>query len=79
MDPNTRLQSPTRESCWLQSSSVHPYDKDQEDAYSQNPTVLIHSNFFRRDQLGQKFVSGHNLLKQTILKACATYVLFDGP
>ena len=23
-DPNTRLQSPTRESCWLQSSSVIP-------------------------------------------------------
>ena len=22
-DPNTRLQSPTRECCWLQSSSVH--------------------------------------------------------
>ena len=23
-DPSTRLQSPTREGCWLQSSSVHP-------------------------------------------------------
>ena len=32
----------------LQSSSVHPYDKDQEDAWSQNPTMQIHNNFFKR-------------------------------
>ena len=36
------------EGCWLQSSSVHPHDEDQEDAWSQNPTVHIHSNFFKR-------------------------------
>ena len=78
-DPSTWLQSPTREDYWLQSSSVHPYDEDQEDAWSQNPTVHIHNNFFKRDELGQNFVSGHNLLKQTILKACATCVLFDRP
>ena len=47
-DPSTWLQSPTREDCWLQSSSVHPYDEDQEDAWSQNPTVYIHNNFFKR-------------------------------
>ena len=35
-DSNTRLQSPNREGCWLQSSSVHPNDEDQEDAWSQN-------------------------------------------
>ena len=34
--------------CWLQSSSVHPHDEDQEDAWWQNPTVQIHSNFFKR-------------------------------
>ena len=28
-DPSTRLQSPTREGCWLQRSSVHPNDEDQ--------------------------------------------------
>ena len=27
-DPGTRLQSPTREGCWLQSSSVHPNNED---------------------------------------------------
>ena len=32
---------------WLQSSSVHPHNEDQEDAWSQNPTVQIHSNFFK--------------------------------
>ena len=77
-DPSTWLQSPTKEGCWLQSFSILPHDKDQEDAWSQNPTVHIHSNFFKRDELGQNFVSGHNLLEQTILKACATCVLFDG-
>ena len=36
------------EDCRLQSSLVHPHDEDQEDAWSQNPTVQIHSNFFKR-------------------------------
>ena len=47
-DPNTRLQSPTREGCWLQSCLVHLSNEDQEDAWSQNPMVHIHSNFFTR-------------------------------
>ena len=63
----------------MQSSSVHPHDEDQKDAWSQNPTVHKHSNFFRRDELGKNFVSGHNLLEHTFLKACATCELFDGP
>ena len=74
-----QLQSPTREGCWLQSSSVLPHDEDQENAWSQNPTVHKHNNFFIRDELGQNFVSGHNLLEHTFLKACATYELFDNP
>ena len=36
------------EDCWLQSFSVHPHDEDQEDTWSQNPTMQIHSNFFKR-------------------------------
>ena len=47
-DPSTRLQSPTREGCWLQSSLVHPGDEDQEDAWSQNPIMYKHNNFFTR-------------------------------
>ena len=41
VDPSMRLQSPTREGCWLQSSLVHPDDEDQEDVWSQNPMVHI--------------------------------------
>ena len=47
-DLSTWLQTPTREGCWLQSSSVHPDDEDQEEAWSQNPTVHKQSNFFTR-------------------------------
>ena len=47
-DSSTRLQSPTREGCCLQSFSVHPNDEDQEDAWSQNLTVHKHSNLFTR-------------------------------
>ena len=36
------------EECRLQSSSIHPHDEDQEDAWSQNLMVQIHSNFFNR-------------------------------
>ena len=78
-DPSMRLQSPTREGCWLQSSSIHPHDEDQEDVWSQNPTMHIHSNFFRRDELGQNFVSSYKLLEQTLLNTCATCVHFDSP
>ena len=42
------FKTPIWKYCWLQSSSVHPHDEDQEDAWSQNPTVQIHSNFFKR-------------------------------
>ena len=79
MDPSTQLQLPTREVWWLQSSSVHPHDEDQEDDWSQNLMVHIYSNFFRRDELGRNFVSGYKLLEQTLLNTCATCVLFDGP
>ena len=47
-DPSKRLQSPTREGCWLQSFLVHPNDEDQEDVWSQNHTVHKHNNFFTR-------------------------------
>ena len=48
VDPRMRLQLPTREDCWLQSSSVHHNDEDPKDAWSQNPTMHKHSNFFTR-------------------------------
>ena len=56
-DPKMQLQSPTREGCWLQSSLVHLNDEDQEDAWSQNPTVYKHSYFFTRTMNKGKTVS----------------------
>ena len=35
--------------CWLQSSLVHPHDEDQENVWSQNPKVQIHSNFSMKE------------------------------
>ena len=46
--PVCDFKTPIWKDCWLQSSSVHPHDEDQEDAWSENPTVQIHSNFFKR-------------------------------
>ena len=48
-DPSIRLQSPTREGCWLQSFLVHPDNEDQEASWLQNPTVHKHSSFFTRN------------------------------
>ena len=80
MDPSTRLHSPTREGCWLQSSSVHPNDEDQEDAWSQKPyDAHTQQLFHKNDELGQNFVSGYKLLEQTLLNTCATCIHFDGP
>ena len=48
-DPSTWLQSPIWKDCWLHISSIHPHDEDQEDAWSQNPKVQIHSNFSKKE------------------------------
>ena len=46
--PVRDFKTPIWKDCWLQSFSIHPHNEDQEDAWSQNPTVQIHSNFFKR-------------------------------
>ena len=71
MDPNTQLQSPIREGCWLQSSLVHPNDEDQEDTQSQNLTVHIHSNFFTRMMNQGTTLS---LVTNCLNKFCSTLV-----
>ena len=38
----------TFERCWLQSSSVHPHDEEQEAVWLQNPTVYKHNSFFKK-------------------------------
>ena len=54
------------------------HDEDQEDAWSQNLLVQIHSNFFRKDEQVKNFVFDHNLLEQGFLNAFATCVQYDG-
>ena len=46
--PVRDFKTPIWKDCWLQNSSVYPHNEDQEDAWSQNPAVQIHSNFFKR-------------------------------
>ena len=87
--PSMRLQSLTREGCRLQSSSIHLNDKDPKVAWSQNPTVHKHSNFFirtmnydkfcLRSQFAQQTLLEQTLLKQTLLNTCTTCEHFDGP
>ena len=69
-DPNTRLQSPTREGCWLQSSSVLPRWKSRRclvtKPYDAQTQQLVHKN----DELGQ-------ILSPVIIclnKLCSTLV-----
>ena len=44
------FKTPIWKDCWLQGSSIHPHGEDQEDAWSQNPMVKIHSNFSKRER-----------------------------
>ena len=78
-NPSTRLQSPTREGCWLQSSSAHQRWRSRRclvtKSYCTQTQHLLHKN----DELGQNCVSGQNLLEQTLLNTCATCVHFDSP
>ena len=52
-DPSTRLQSPTRKGCWLQSSSVHPRWRSRRclviKPYGAQTQQLLQKN----DELGQ--------------------------
>ena len=72
-DPSTRLQSPPREGCWLQSSLVHHTLKIEK--------LLGYKTLRCTSTLAssQETVSGHNLLEQTLLNTCAICVTFDGP
>ena len=78
-DLSTRLQSPTREGCWLQSFSVHHTMKIKKllrfkTLQCTNIVASSQERWIRANS-----VSGHNLLEQTLLNTCATCVAFDGP
>ena len=63
-DPSTRLQSPTREGCWLQSSSVHHTMKikkllGHKTLRCTNTTASSQERWTRANS-----ISGHNFLEQ---------------
>ena len=76
-DPSMRLQSPIRESCWLQSSSVHHTVKIEKmlghkSLRCTNTATSTQNRWSRANS-----ISGHNLLEQTLLNTCATCVTLD--
>ena len=79
IDPSTRLQSPTREGCWLQNSSFYHTMKIKKlFGYK----ILWCTNTIASSQercTRANFVFGHNLLEHTLLNTCATCVSFDSP
>ena len=71
-DSSTRLQLPTREGCWLQSFSIHHTMKikkmlGHKTLRCTNTTTSSQERWIRVNS-----ISGHNLLKQTLLNTCAT-------
>ena len=70
VDPSMRLQSPTKEGCWLQSSSIHHMMKIEKffgykTLRCTNTTASSQERWTKANS-----VSGHNLLKQTLLNTC---------
>ena len=69
-DPSTRFQSPTREGCWLQSSSIHPRWRSRKclvkKPYGAQTQQLLHKN----NELGKILFSTTICLN----KLCSTLV-----
>ena len=78
-DPSMRLQSPIRESCWLQSSSIHHMMKIEKliSYKTLRCTTIVACSQERWTRANS--VSGHNLHEQTLLNSYASYVTFNGP
>ena len=79
VDPSTWLQLPIRESCWLQSTSVHHTMKIEKmlgykTLWCTNTTASSQERWTRTNS-----VSCHNLLEQTLLNTWATCVTINGP
>ena len=78
-DPSTRLQSPTREGCWLQSSSIHHTMKIKKMLGYKTLRCTNTATSSQEWWTRTNSISGHNLLEQTLLNTCATCVNFDCP
>ena len=79
VDPSMRLQSPTREGCWLQNSLVHHMMKIQKMLGYKTLRCINTATSSQERWTMANSVSGHNLLEQNLLNTCATCVLFDNP
>ena len=78
-DPSTRLQSPTREGCWLKSSSVHHMMKIKKMLGHKTLRCTNTATSTQERWTRANSVSGHNFLEQTLLNTCATCVLLWRP
>ena len=76
VDFNMRLQSPTREGCWLQSSSVHHTMKIKKSPWLQNLMVYKHGSFFTRKMNYGKFCLQSQF---SWTKLCSTLVQLVSP
>ena len=79
VDPNMRLQSPIRESCWLQSSSIHHTMKIEKMLGHKTLRCTNTATYTQKRWTRANSVSRNNLLEQTLLNTYATCVTFDGP
>ena len=78
-DLSTRLQSPTREGCWLQSFSVHHMMKIKKLIGHKPYGVQTQQLLYKEDELGQILSPATICLNKTLLNTCATCVTFNGP
>ena len=70
MDPSTRFQSPTREGCWLQSSSIHQRWRSRRCLVTKPYGAQTQQLFHKNDELGQIL----SLVTICLNKLCSTLV-----
>ena len=78
MDSSTRLQSQTREGCWLQSSSIHHTMKIKKLLGYKTLRCINTVASSQERWTRTNSVSNHNFLEQTLLNTYATCVTFEG-
>ena len=77
---NTRLQSPTKKVVGYKVVQfIHMMKIKKMLGHKTLQCTYTTTSSRERDELGKNFVSGHNLLEQSLLNACATCEPFDGP
>ena len=78
-DPSMRLQSSTREGCWLQNSSIYHTMKIEKLLGYKTLQCINTAASSQERWTRANSVFGYNLLEHTLLHTCATCVSFDSP